>query len=50
MQFSTYTDFRTSVLKMIDGDDVGSGSISTGTLDLLISLGDQAVYNGAPGP
>jgi hypothetical protein len=50
MQFANYTDFRNAVIKMIDGDDVGSGSLSTATLDLLISLGDQAVYNGTTGP
>lgn len=50
MQFANYTDFRTSVIRMIDGDDVGSGSLSTATVDLLISLGDQAVYTGTMGP
>ena len=40
MQFSNYTDFRTAVIRMIDGDDVGSGSLSTATVDMLISLGD----------
>lgn len=50
MQFTNYTDFRTAVIRMIDGDDVGSGSLSTQTVDLLISLGDQAVYNGMSGP
>jgi hypothetical protein len=50
MQFASYTDFRTSVIRMIDGDDVGSGSLSTATVDLLISLGDQAVYTGCLGP
>lgn len=50
MQFSTYTDFRTAVLKMIDGDDTNSGALSQSTLNLLISLGDQAVYNGMMGP
>ncbi len=46
MQFSNYSDFRTAVLKMIDGDDVGSGSISASTLDLLIALGESRVYHG----
>lgn len=49
MQFSNYTDFRNAVIRMIDGDDVGSGSISTATVDLLISLGDQGVYTGMLG-
>lgn len=49
MQFANYTDFRTAVIRMIDGDDVGSGSLSTATVDLLISLGDQGVYNGTLG-
>lgn len=40
MQFANYTDFRTAVIRMIDGDDVGSGSLSAGTVDLLVSLGD----------
>ena len=50
MQFANYTDFRNAVIRMIDGDDVGSGSLSTATVDLLVSLGDQAVYNGTTGP
>jgi hypothetical protein len=50
MQFATYTDLRTSVLKMIDGDDVGSGSISSATLDLLIGLGEQGIWYGTTGP
>lgn len=45
MQFTNYTDFRTAVLKMIDGDDV-SASFSIDTLDLLIALGESRVYHG----
>jgi hypothetical protein len=51
MQFANYTEFRTAVLKMIDGDDV-STTFSIDTLDLLIALGESRVYNGidaAPG-
>jgi hypothetical protein len=51
MQFSNYADFRTAVLKMIDGDEV-STTFSIDTLDLLIALGESRVYNGieaAPG-
>lgn len=46
MNFANYADFRSAVLRMIDGDDVGSGSISTDTLDLLIALGESRVYQG----
>lgn len=46
MQFSNYTDFRTAVLRMIDGDDVGGTSFSLQTLDLLIALGESRVYQG----
>lgn len=46
MQFTNYADFRAAVLKFIDGDDVGSGSIATDTLDLLIALGESRVYHG----
>lgn len=48
MQFSNYSEFRTAVLKMIDGDDV-STTFSIDTLDLLIALGESRVYNGVPG-
>lgn len=44
MAFANYTDFRTSVYKMIDGDNVNSQSIDQDTLDLLISLGESRVY------
>lgn len=50
MNFPNYTAFRTAVLTMIDGDDVGSGSIAPATLDLMIGLGEQAVYYGMTGP
>lgn len=46
MVFANYSDFRTSVLKMIDGDDSGAGSIAQSTLDLLIALGESRVYHG----
>jgi hypothetical protein len=49
MQFANYTDFRTAVIRMIDGDNVGSGSLSSATVDLLISLGDQGIYTGMLG-
>jgi len=48
MQFSNYAEFRTAVLRMIDGDDV-STTFSTQTLDLLIALGESRVYDGVPG-
>lgn len=46
MQFANYSDFRTAVLKMIDGDDVNSQAINQDTLDLLIGLGESRVYYG----
>lgn len=49
MNFTTYTDFRTAVLRMIDGDDTNSGALSPSTLDLLIGMGEQAVYYGSAG-
>lgn len=49
MNFTTYTDFRTAVLKMIDGDNVNSQALQQTTLDLLIALGEQAVYYGSAG-
>lgn len=45
MSYSTYSAFRSAVLRMIDGDDAGS-SLSTETLDLLISFGESRVYLG----
>lgn len=48
MQFANYAEFRTAVLKMIDGDDV-STTFSIDTLDLLIAMGESRVYNGVPG-
>lgn len=50
MQFASYTDFRVALLKMIDGDNANSGALAQDTLDLLASLGDQAVYYGMTGP
>lgn len=44
MQITSYTDLRTKVLTLIDGDNVGSQSIAQSTLDLLIGLGEQRVY------
>lgn len=49
MNFTTYADFRTAVLKMIDGDDTNAGALSQSTLDLLIGMGEQAVYYGMTG-
>lgn len=43
MQFANYSDFRTTALKLIDGDDV-STSFSIATLDLLAGLGESRVY------
>jgi hypothetical protein len=48
MQFANYADFRQSVLRMIDGDDV-STTFSIDTLDMLIALGESRVYEGIPG-
>jgi hypothetical protein len=50
MNFANYTDFRTTVLKMTDGDDANSTALSQPTLDLLIALGEQAVWYGMTGP
>lgn len=49
MQFASYADFRTAVLKMIDGDNVNSQALQQDTLDLLIAMGEQAVYIGSDG-
>jgi hypothetical protein len=46
MQFANYSDFRTWVLKMIDGDDANTGAIAQDTLDLLIAMGESRVYHG----
>lgn len=46
MQFTTYSDLRNTVLRLIDGDDVVSGSFSTDTVDTLIALGESRVYLG----
>lgn len=43
MQFTSYTDFRTKALKLIDGDDV-STSFSTESLDLMIGMAENRVY------
>lgn len=45
MQFANYTDYRSTVLTMLDGDD-SSGSIKQTTLDVLIALGESRVYAG----
>ncbi len=45
MNFANYTAFRNAVALMIDGDD-SSGAIKTTTLDLIIALGENAVYEG----
>lgn len=44
MSFANYADFRTGVLKLIDGDNVNSQSLAQDTLDMLISLGEARVY------
>ena len=46
MQFTNYSDFRSAVFRMIDGDDVASGSLAVDTVDLLIGLGESRVYLG----
>lgn len=45
MNFANYADFRSAVIRMIDGDDV-STSLHTDTIDLLIALGESRVYHG----
>lgn len=45
MQFANYTELRTAVLRLIDGDDVGT-SFSIDTLDLLIGMGETLCYYG----
>jgi hypothetical protein len=50
MNFASYTAFRTAVLTMIDGDASDQGAINTATLDLIIGMGEQAVYYGMSGP
>jgi hypothetical protein len=45
MQFANYPEFRLAVLKMMDGDNVGT-SFSLETLDLIIALGESRIYTG----
>lgn len=45
MQFASYQAFRTAVEKLIEGDDIGS-TFSTATLDLIIGLAEERVYQG----
>lgn len=44
--FANYTDFRSAFLRLIDGDNIGSGAISPETADLLIAMGERRVYDG----
>ena len=43
MQFASYAAFRTSVEKLIEGDDIGD-TFDVSTLDLIIGLAEQRVY------
>ena len=43
MQFASYSAFRTSVEKLIEGDDIGD-TFDVSTLDLIIGLAEQRVY------
>lgn len=44
MQFANYADFRTSALKLIDGDNIGS-TFSIESLDIFIGMAEDRVYS-----
>lgn len=44
MQFADYDEFRASVLILVDGDEAGTETFSTQTLDLIIGLAENRVY------
>lgn len=44
MQFANYNAFRVAMQHLIEGDDYGSNTFSTTTLDTMIGLGEQRVY------
>lgn len=44
MQFSSYSQFRTRVQQVIDGDDISQSSISVAILDLIIAAGEERIY------
>jgi hypothetical protein len=46
MQFPNYNAFRVAVQHLFEGDDTTSNTFSGDTLDLLIGLGEERVYNG----
>lgn len=45
MAYANYSALRTAVLRLIDGDDVGT-TFSIDTLDSFISMGESLVYYG----
>lgn len=47
MQFANYPEFRTAVIRMMDGDDIDT-TFSLQTLDMLIALGESRIYDGLP--
>jgi hypothetical protein len=46
MQFPDYNAFRVAVQHLFEGDDTTSNTFSVNTLDTLIGLGEERVFNG----
>lgn len=44
MQFSSYSDFRSKTLQLIDGDDISQSDLSVSVLDLIIAAGERRIY------
>ena len=44
MAFTTYAQFRTRAMQLIDGDDVSQASFSVDTANIFISFGENRVY------
>lgn len=46
MNFADYDAYRVAVRNMMEGDDTSQFTFSANTIDLIIGLGEQRVYNG----
>lgn len=47
MAFANYTEFRTAIQRLIEGDEL-SATFSVDTLDTIISMAEGRVYHGDP--